>query len=201
MKKLSIICMMILAVLFSASCTKVGPMGPQGPQGPAGPVGPVGPVGPQGPAGNDGNDGYVNVASSTLTINSNDWQWVNDCQWMVEIDYPAINDNVFNYGAVFVYMDVDGAWSQVPLTYYYQDIITHENGEEEIINCAASIEVATLNNGGVRLFWTESDFYNGMRPTTRSFKVVAIEATLYGNRSDVDYSNYEAVKAAFQLAD
>ena len=201
MKKLSIICMMILAVLFSASCTKVGPMGPQGSQGPAGPVGPVGPQGPAGNDGNDGNDGYVNVASSTLTINSNDWQWVNDCQWMVEINYPAINDNVFNYGAVFVYMDVDGAWSQVPLTYYYQDVITYENGEQELINCAASIEVATLSDGGVRLFWTESDFYNGYRPDTHKFKVVAIEATLYGNRSDVDYSNYEAVKAAFQLAD
>ena len=193
--------MMILAVLFSASCTKVGPMGPQGPQGPAGPVGPVGPQGPAGNDGNDGNDGYVNVASSTLTINSNDWQWVNDCQWMVEINYPAINENVFNYGAVFVYMDVDGAWSQVPLTYYYQDVITYENGEQELINCAASIEVATLSDGGVRLFWTESDFYNGYRPDTHKFKVIAIEATLYGNRSDVDYSNYEAVKAAFQLAD
>lgn len=201
MKKLSIICMMILAVLFSASCTKVGPMGPQGPQGPAGPVGPVGPQGPAGNDGNDGNDGYVNVASSTLTINSNDWQWVNDCQWMVEIDYPAINDNVFNYGAVFVYMNVAGAWSQVPLTYYYQDMITNDNGEQELINCAASIEVATLNNGGVRLFWTESDFYDGYRPDTHDFKIVAIEATLYNTRSDVDYSNYEAVKAAFQLAD
>ena len=120
---------------------------------------------------------------------------------MVEIDYPAINDNVFNYGAVFVYMNVDGAWSQVPLTYYYVDVLTYDDGTTETINCAASIEVATLNNGGVRLFWTESDFYDGYRPDTHDFKVVAIEATLYENRSDVDYSNYEAVKAAFQLAD
>ena len=44
---------------------------------------------------------------------------------MVEIDYPAINNNVYNHGAVLVYMDVDGAWSQVPLTYYYQDQIKH----------------------------------------------------------------------------
>ena len=174
MKKLSLICMTVLAVFAMASCR--------------------GPRGPQGPAGNDGN---ANVVSSTVTVHSDDWEWVNNFQWMVEIDYPAINNNVYNYGAVLVYMDVDGAWSQVPLTYYYQDL----NDAGELINCEASIEVATLNDGGVRLFWTESDFYGGMRPQTCDFKIVAIEATVYSHRSDVDYSNYEAVKAAFQLAD
>ena len=171
MKKFSLICMTVLAVFAMSSCR-----------------------GPQGPAGHDGN---ANVASSTVTIYSSDWRWVNGCQWMVEIDYPAINNNVYNYGAVLVYMKVDGAWSQVPLTYYYQD----ENNAGETINCEASIEVATLNDGGVRLFWTESDFYDEMRPRTHDFKIVAIEATVYSHRSDVDYSNYEAVKAAYQLAD
>ena len=172
MKKLSIICATILAVFFMASCR-----------------------GPQGPAGHDGN---ANVASSTVTIYSNNWEWLDQYgQWMVEIDYPAINNNVYNHGAVLVYMDVDGAWSQVPLTYYYQDV----NQDGETINCAASIEVATLNDGGVRLFWTESDFYDGARPGTHDFKIVAIEASVYSHRSDVDYSSYEAVKAAFQLAD
>ena len=175
MKKLSFICMTVLTVLAMASCR-----------------GPQGPVGPAGPAGNDGN---ANVASSTVTVHSNDWRWVNDCQWMVEIDYPAINNNVFNHGAVLVYMDVSGSWSQVPLTYYYQDTDTQGN----LINCAASIEVATLNDGGVRLFWTESDFYDGMRPNDHNFKIVAIEASVYSYRSDVDYSDYEAVKTAFQL--
>jgi len=176
MKKLSLICMTILAISFLASCR-----------------------GPQGPAGHDGN---ANVASSTLTIKSSDWQWqANNSQWMVEIDYPAINNNVFNHGAVLVYMDVDGAWSQVPLTYYYQDWITNEENQQVLINCEASIEVVTLNDGGVRLFWTESDFYDGMRPETHDFKVVAIEASVFATRSDVDYSSYEAVKKAFQLAE
>lgn len=172
MKKLSVICMAILTVAFMASCR-----------------------GPQGPAGHDGN---ANVASSTVTVYSNNWQWLEDYgQWMVELDYPAINNNVFNHGAVLVYMDVDGTWSQVPLTYYYQDQLD----DGTIANCAASIEVATLSDGGVRLFWTESDFFGGYRPGTHDFKIVAIEASVYDNRSDVDYSNYEAVKTAFQLAD
>ena len=176
MKKLSIICMTILAISFLASCR-----------------------GPQGPAGQDGN---ANVSSSTVTVHNYDWEWLDQYgQWVVTIDYPAINNNVFNYGAVLVYMDVDGTWSQVPLTYYYQDLITNEDGTQDVINCEASIEVATLSDGGVRLFWTESDFYDGYRPDTHDFKIVAIEASVYSNRSDVDYSDYNAVKTAFQLAD
>ena len=180
MKKLSLICMTVLAISFLASCR-----------------------GPQGPAGHDGN---ANVASSKVTIHDYDWKWdkfYTDAegnergQYVVTIDYPAINNNVYNYGAVLVYMDVMGTWSQVPLTYYYQDVLD----DGEVINCAASIEVATLNDGGVRLFWTESDFYDGMRPQTRDFKIVAIEAATYSARTDVDYSDYNAVKTAFQLAD
>ena len=184
MKKLSIICMTLLAISFLASCRC-----PQGPQG------------PQGPAGNDGN---ANVASSTLTIHDYDWEWnrfYTDAegnergQYVVTIDYPAINNNVYNYGAVLVYMDVMGTWSQVPLTYYYHDVI---DGQDCLFE--ASIEVATLSDGGVNLFWTESDMWD-VRPETHEFKIVAIEASVYKDRSDVDYSNYEAVKTAFQLAD
>ena len=174
MKKLSLICMTVLAISFLASCR-----------------------GPQGPAGQDGN---ANVASSTVTVRQSDWRWVNDCQWMVEIDYPAINNNVYNHGAVLVYMKIDGAWSQVPLTYFYEAEV-----EDGYSNFASSIEVATLNDGGVRLFWTESDFYHAPdgpgKNDSYDFKIVAIEASVYSHRSDVDYSDYEAVKTAFQLAD
>lgn len=175
MKKLSIICMTVLAVISMASC--------------------------RGPKGDPGN---ANVASSTVTVHDYDWKWVplfvdadnnQRGQYTVTIDYPAINNNVYNHGAVLVYMDVEGTWSQVPLTYYY-----YETNEGETFFYEASIETATLNDGGVRLFWTESDYWN-VRPETHDFKIVAIEASVYKDRSDVDYSDYEAVKTAFQLAD
>ncbi len=178
MKKLSLICMTVLAISFLASCR-----GPQGPQGPA------------------GQDGNANVASSTLTIYPNQWTWTKfytDAdgnergEYSVEIDYEAINANVFNHGAVMVYMDVNGAWRQIPLTYYYYD---DNNNLFE-----ASIQVETLSDKGLRLFWTQSDFWK-IVPDTHNFKIVAIEANLYSHRSDVDYSSYEAVKTAFQLAD
>ncbi len=177
MKKLSLICMTVLAISFLASCR-----GPQGPQGPA------------------GHDGNANVASSTLTIYDRDWQWNlfyvdsegnERGQYSVGIDYPAINNNVFNHGAVLVYVDVRGTWSQVPLTYYYA-----EDGNF----FEASVEVATLSDGGLNIFWTESDLWK-VNPGVQKFKIVAIEANVYKDRSDVDYSSYEAVKTAFQLAD
>lgn len=151
--------------------------------------------GPQGPAGTN-----ANVASSTLTVRSNQWNWrtiyTDDDnnergQYFVEIKCSAITNAVFDYGAVLVYMDVDGAWTQLPFTYYYLD--------NDFI-AEASIEVSTLNNGEIALFWTQSDFWK-VRPETHDFKIVVIEASSYESRSDVDYSSYEAVKAAYQLAD
>lgn len=174
MKKLSMICLSILAISFFASCR-----------------------GPQGPAGHDGN---ANVASAIVTVRSGQWDWNNlyididgheRGQFSVTIDFNAITNNVFEHGAVLVYMDVEGAWTQLPFTYYYVD------GD---YLCEASIEVATLDDGGVNLIWTESDFWK-VRPETHDFKIVAIEANYFESRSDVDYSDYNAVKAAFQLAD
>ena len=128
MKKLSIICMTVLAVFVMASCR--------------------GPMGPQGPAGNDGN---ANVASSTLTVYPNNWEW--DClftdgqghergRYIVTIDYPAINNNVYNYGAVLVYMDVEGTWSQVPLTYYYSPD-DDENGNPNLYEASMKLPRST----------------------------------------------------------
>ena len=181
MKKLSIICLTVLSVVFLVSCRQDEP-------------------------------GNANVASSTVTIHDYDWEWIRlftdggnheRGQYYVTIDYPAINNNVFNDGAVLVYMDVEGLWSQVPLTYYY-----YAFGEDEsVYYYEASIEVATLAPddvthapGGLRLFWTEGDYWN-VRPDTHDFKIVVIEASAYDHRTDVDYSDYNAVKTAFQLAD
>ena len=185
MKKLSLIFMTVLAVFAMASCR-----GPQGPQGPA------------------GQDGNANVVSAKLTIKSTDWYWIH-CytdadgydrgQYAVTIDfpeYPVVSNNVINHGAVLVYMKVEGTWSQLPFTCYYH---VKDNGEDFLYE--TSMEVSTLSDGGVRLFCTESDMWKVDPPMETEYKIVAIEASLYSHRSDVDYSSYEAVKTAFQLAD
>ena len=148
--------------------------------------------GPQGPAGNDGN---ANVASSTVSVKSSDWYWDNT-SWRVDIDYAAINANIHNYGAVLVYMSVGNTWRQLPMTFYYTD----EDNQGNTLYCSSSLEVSTYREG-VSIFWTENDFYDGYRPGDHDFKIVVIEASYYASRSDVNYSDYEAVKAAYQLAD
>lgn len=168
MKKLTVICMTLFAMLFAVSCR--------------------GPMGPEGPAGN------ANVCSSTVTVHPNDWYW-NETSWRVDIGYDAINANITDYGAVLVYMEDNNTWRQIPLTFYYSIV---DEGVENFYS--SSLEVSTYDQG-VSVFWTENDFYDGYRPDEHRFKIVVIAASVYQNRSDVDYSNYEAVKAAYQLAD
>ena len=171
MKKLTVICMTLFAMIFAVSCR--------------------GPMGPEGPAGHDGN---ANVCSSTVTVRSNDWYW-NETSWRVDIKYEAINANITDYGAVLVYMEDNNTWRQIPLTFYYSLV---EDDVEYFYS--SSLEVSTYDEG-VSIFWTENDFYDGYRPEDRRFKIVVIAASVYQSRSDVDYSSYEAVKTAFQLAD
>lgn len=172
MKKLTVICMTLCAMLFAVSCR--------------------GPMGPQGPAGHDGN---ANVKSSTLTVNPNDWYW-DETSWRVDIAFDAIDAQIDDYGAVLVYMNSGNTWRQLPMTFYYTD--HDQNGN--ILYCSSSLEVSSYQ-GGVSIFWTENDFYDGYQPDQHDFKIVVIAASYYSSRSDVDYSNYEAVKEAFQLAD
>lgn len=171
MKKFNLILLAIAATFLMVSCRgKQGPMGPQGPQGNA------------------------NVVSSTLTVQSSDWYFDNNTSWRVDIDYDAINMDIFEDGAVFVYMKEGNTWRQIPLTFYYS--LTNEDGSESFYS--SSLEVSYYLNG-VSIFWTENDFYDGYRPDTRDFKIVAIAASLYNSRKDIDYSNYEAVEKAFML--
>lgn len=159
--------MAIIATMFFGSCR-----GPQGPVGPA---------------------GNANVASSTVTAYPDDWEW-DGISWRLDLDYPAINLDIHDFGAVIVYMNDRNTWRQIPLTFYYED------PDNPGAFYSSSLEVSTYQ-GGVSIFWTESDFYNGYKPETHKFKIVAIASYLYNDRQDVDYSNYEAVKTVFQLTD
>ena len=72
------------------------------------------------------------------------------------------------------------------------------NGQEYFYS--SSLEVSSYDRS-VSIFWTENNMVNDYRPEQHDFKIVVIAANLYKSRSDVDYSDYKAVKAAFQLAD
>jgi hypothetical protein len=149
----------------------------------------------RGPKGDPGN---ANVISTTITVYPDDWYKDNDLSWRVDINYKAISADITDHGAVLVYIDKGNTWRQLPYTFYYSQY--NDNGDE--VFYSSSLEVSSYDEY-VSIFWTESDFYLGddYRPETHRFKIVVIAASEYSARPDVDYSNYEAVKAAFQLAD
>ncbi len=136
------------------------------------------------------------VASSTVTVYSNDWYFDNNTSWRVDIDYDAIDMDVDDHGAVLVYMNDQNTWRQIPMTFYYS--MTLDDGT--VGYYSSSLEVSSYL-GGLSIFWTENDFYDGYRPDNHDFKIVVIPADVYGSRSDVNYEDYNAVKTAFQLAD
>jgi len=164
--------MTLVAMIFAVSCR--------------------GPMGPEGPAGHDGN---ANVYSSTVTVKTSDWYWDNT-SWRVDLKYEAINADITEHGAVLVYMEDRNTWRQIPLTFYYNAF--DDDGNEYFYS--SSLEVSSYDEG-VSIFWTENDFYDGFRPEEHRFKIVVIEASVYASRPDVDYSDYEAVKRAFQLVE
>lgn len=167
MKKLTVICMTLIAMVFAVSCR-----------------------GPQGPMGN------ANVCSSTVTVYSSDWYWDNNTSWRVDLKYEAITADITDHGAVLVYMEDRNTWRQLPYTFYYNGF--DEQGNEFFYS--SSLEVSSYDEG-VSIFWTENDFFDEYRPEDHRFKIVVIAASVYASRPDVDYSSYEAVKTAFQLAD
>ena len=172
--------MALLAMVAMASCGKEGPMGPEGP------------VGPEGPAGHDGN---AYVASSTLTVVPEDWYW-DETSWRVDFDYDGINSDIYNNGVVLVYMETANTWRQIPMTFYYSVV----DDEGRITYYSSSLETS-FYEGGVSVFWTESDMWDGYRPEEHRFRIVAIAATYYNAHRDLDYANYEVLKETFQLAD
>ena len=95
-----------------------------------------------------------------------------------------------------MYMGDNGTWRQIPLTFYYSQI-----GEDGVEYFYSSSLETSFYEGGVSVFWTENDFYDGYRPDTREFRIVAIAASYYNAHPDLDYSDYEVLKATFNLAD
>jgi hypothetical protein len=137
----------------------------------------------EGPAGLAGKDGNANVVSSTITSSS--WAYTAP-SWATTFDYPAITQDIINSGAVLVYLKVGNNYNQLPLTFY------------QTSSYSSTIEVSTFV-GGLSLLWTDSDLTQPNNPGSPTFKIVVIASSGMIQNPNVDYSNYEDVKATFNL--
>lgn len=139
----------------------------------------------EGPAGDDGKDGNANVVSTTVT--SSAWAY-SAPSWYLNLPAAAVTQNIINTGAVLVYAKVGDSYNQLPLTFY------------QSASYSTTVEVSSYA-GGVNLIWTDSDLTQPNTPTLQTFKIVAISSAGLAQNPDLDFSNYEEVVSAYEIAE
>lgn len=132
--------------------------------------GPMGPEGPQGPAGDNGNgivEGWRNI---TMTVNSNDWQLIdnvdgNPC-YMYEFSWDELTENVYKNGIVigYLYTTVGSVETLTPLPYVLHRLDSEGNQWTETYTY-------DYNPGYVAFYATFSDFYVDEKPGDLKFKI------------------------------
>lgn len=193
-------CMMVFLFVFS-SCSKDGDAGPQGPQGPQGEQGVQGPQGDQGEQGeagtdgSDGEDGNANVVYSSWI--SPTWN-IMDTPTLKRMVVPAnevsnteLRDKTLvfmylkQYGTSSIYvMPSAGRWSN---TWYSFTFGNTQPGFEGLY-----IELKSTDGVALTEYQTE-----GVRGNTFRYVLVPQSA----NTGKLDFSDYEAVKAFYDLPD
>ncbi|TAE25020.1 MAG: hypothetical protein EAZ92_12745 [Candidatus Kapaibacterium sp.] len=172
----------------------------QGPAGPAGPQGPPGPVGPQGPAGTGGGTAAPTARTINFTVQPSQWlaQGVGSPGAYLQsgwFNVANITADIMATGVVLVYSQMQAVsataviWQQLPITF-------SEGGTFQVVD-------AQYQLGQVQVFINSPSGVAPFRPTRSfSYRVVAIPATTTAElKQFVDISNYNAVKAAFHLAE
>ncbi|WP_018621041.1 collagen-like triple helix repeat-containing protein [Spirosoma luteum] len=156
---------------FFAAC-KPGDPGPAGETGPAGPAGATGPAGPAGSA----NVTQITYGSRTHTGSS--------------IDYTmsGVSAAMASQAAIFVYLSNSAAsWYPIP------GIFNGTNEYRNYIIPAASSTVRVIRVSGGP----------GGTDTFAATRIVLIPASavVTGRKGAIDYTDYEAVKKAYNLPD
>lgn len=129
--------------------------------------------GKDGPPGPAGATGNANVKSQTFVVNT--WDWSSNSVLLYD---PNITQAIVDNGAVQVYLQGDpGVWIALPLSFSGLEIVY--DYQVNFIRITASSQP----------------------PTQQTFKVVAIASSARLANPNVDYTNYEEVKATFNLKD
>jgi hypothetical protein len=168
----SILAICVLSVLI-ASCTKDGETGPQGPAG---------------TSGTNGTNGNANVSDTTFIINT----WTTGTSfYYVNLDYSQLTSTVQEGGAVQVYFSSNSGSAWYSLTWIY----------DASTDYYMSFYTQT---GRVVVKWQYDGSGIGSDPTSiftaSSFlKVVVIPPAM--RIANLDLTNYQAVKSAYNLKD
>ena len=149
--------------------------------------------GPKGDTGTPGTNGVANITSFTLNAPAGSWTHVGTAGqagdgYMVSYSIPALTSQIISDGAVMCYYVSGSTIGALPWTFsVYQNI--------------SSTLYFEASPGTVKITMSDSDF-NTLAPTgSMLFKLVLIPPALIKKNPDVDLSDYNKVKAAFQIVD
>ena len=142
--------------------------------------------GPAGVMGADGIDGNANIQNYFTTFTSSAWVTENANRIHVDLNIPTITSDILNTGLVVTYFQDIGStyWLALPFTYSFP------GGSQSY-----HVEV---NPGEIRLTSSSSSspFSGGL-----NVRVVTASADGLAQNPNLDWSNYEAVASALNLAD
>jgi hypothetical protein len=143
----------------------------------------------KGEDGIPGKDGSANVESRTFSASS--WNYSSPYYYL-ELSVPELTASNIHSTAVMAYFSIDGSnWRAVPYTQY-------NTPSNYFMGCISSV-------GNVRITWFyDSSLSSGDNPnvyygTTVKLKVVVIPVAAKIINPNIDYKNYEEVRAAFHL--
>ena len=170
--------MLVLATACTKEASEVGPKGDTGAQGPQGVAGPQGPAGPAGPQGQTGN---ADVRQITFGSKS----WANTTGALVELTLNGINQEMADKSAYFTYLKYGGYWYPVP-------------GE-----VSSAGEFRTYMFPGAKSLLGIRRVTTGFALTATAVRIVIIPANALTNarQAAIDFSDYNAVKKAYNLTD
>lgn len=146
-------------------------------------------VGPQGAAGTNGVDGNMKIITKVLNIASSEWTFAGtngstSARYIYTRSLSDITPNITTNGTVLLYYKTAaGDWFSLPHTFYqsgYNYTISYGYQDYELTMLRYDSDLGPVNPGA----W--------------EVKVVIIPGAA---KTNVNYGDYNAVKAAYHLAD
>ena len=185
---LSVILSVLCCGLLFTNCK--GPEGGVGPAGPAGVAGPAGPAGATGPAGQTGNANVIQISYTAKT-------WATAKGSAQQFVFPSnVTTAIMNNSALLVYMTDGTPNNTTAYGWYAIPGIVPSNGVEHEFYYQTTFSGSTA---GINI-------YRKVAATATiavSTRIVIIPANdiRNGRKTPVDFSDYNAVKAYYNLKD
>jgi hypothetical protein len=200
--------LLIVMILFFASCTKEGPAGPAGATGPAGPAGPTGAQGPKGDTGtaNVIYSGWLDVSYLPDTVQTpvGSAIQIDTIGYYADITAPKLTNTILNTGEIKVYVNFGSSAQPVvnPLPHLYNFTLDYQ-----LYGLPWPVVFTISPTFVAQRIALYSDFFDPSTVTSNGQKVRQVRYILIpggtpsGRYAKINWDNYDEVKAYLNLKD